>query len=175
MGRDGRRIILIGTVPKAAGYDRLCSQKALRFPWLTCQAIVVPPDPELLLLNERLRAFADTRKGVEYFDATEQLCPLARCSSIDEDGSPRYFDVRHLTMAASEQLGLRIVKDTGVPEPFVGVAQTPISSASPPSLLPRRRSEKRAAYSPARRGASQRRTRARRHGLDPIQWTISLR
>ena len=145
--REGRRIVLIGKVPEVAGYDRLCSQKVLRFPWLACPAIVVPPDPELLLVNERLRAFADTRKGVEYLDATEQLCPLARCSSIDEDGSQRYFDASHLTMAASELLGLRIVKDRGVPEAFVGVAQTPLSSASRVSLSPRRRSAKRAAYS----------------------------
>lgn len=120
----GRQVILIGKVPEVSGYDRRCREKALSYPLLLCPDIVASPSREILAINDQLRRFAETVKGVAYFEVTPYLCPDGRCSTFDAEGVPKYFDQGHLTMEASVKLGRQIVAREGVPAQFARLVDT---------------------------------------------------
>jgi peptidoglycan/LPS O-acetylase OafA/YrhL len=131
LANAGKYVILLGKVPDVRGYDRLCPEKGLRYPLLSCPRIEVPPRREILDLNQQLRQFATTIDRVTYFDATTYLCPQGRCRSHDVEGKPQFYDESHLTLEASEALGAEIVAREGVPEQFARIARMP--DARPPA------------------------------------------
>jgi peptidoglycan/LPS O-acetylase OafA/YrhL len=114
----GKQVIIIGKVPVISGFDRLCREKALRFPFLNCPIKKMPLSVAIYDMNARLSQFANKTAHVRYFDATAFLCPKGMCSAYDGNGNPMYFDEEHLTMAASWELGKEILLVDGVPEPF---------------------------------------------------------
>ena len=118
-------MILLGKVPEIPGYDRLCRGKALRVPFLTCPNIVAPPASQVLAVNDRLRAFAATIDGVDFFDPTPYVCPQGRCSVLDADGLPQYFDDKHLSFRGSMALARTILAQDGLPAAFAGIATPP--------------------------------------------------
>lgn len=122
--RSNRRVIIIGKAAPIPGYDRLCPEKALRFPFLSCSRAAVEIPPNVLVINETLRRFAEANPGVEYFDANSYLCPEGKCWPFTERGEAKYFDANHLTLAASTTLGKEIVAARGVPTVFAAIART---------------------------------------------------
>lgn len=118
----GRLVVILGKVPGVATYDRVCREKALSVPLKTCDDIPVPAPVEILSINRRLRTFAETTPNVEYFDATNYLCPGGLCSAFNEAGEPIYYDSSHLTVTGSRALGEQILLREGVPSAFVQVA-----------------------------------------------------
>jgi peptidoglycan/LPS O-acetylase OafA/YrhL len=118
----GKLVVLLGKVPMMPGYDRLCAEKALSFPFLACPAITAPLAADIASVNRALRTFAEQTAGVRYFDATALLCSHDMCSQLDPDGRNQYFDAGHLTIAASTRLGVRLLHDAGVPEAFAAAA-----------------------------------------------------
>ncbi len=81
----------------------------------------MPPvslDEDVTRVNLRLREFAASMSGVDYFDANDYLCPDQMRDLRGEDGLPRYFDPYHMTVPASRRRGSRIVACDGVPSVF---------------------------------------------------------
>ena len=105
---EGHQVILLGQVPPMPGFDRLCQQKALSFPFAHCPPIVQPAAVALPAFNETLRAFAASTPGVRYADATAWLCPAGACSSHDTQGHSLYFDATHLSTDGASRLGAMI-------------------------------------------------------------------
>ena len=118
---QGHQVILIGKVQTLAGYDRRCSEKALRVPFKTCATLVVPIDPEIDRTNETLRQIALRIPNVGYFDANQWLCPNKLCSDKTSAGLPRYFDSSHLTVPGSEELGRTVLVKEGMPHAFANL------------------------------------------------------
>jgi peptidoglycan/LPS O-acetylase OafA/YrhL len=123
LASDGRLVLILGKAPVIAGYDRLCREKALSFPGRNCWIRAVPLRSDIAAINERLRNFAASTLNVEYFDATSFLCPGGLCSAFGPDGQPIYFDSGHLTVQGSRKLGDQILHGSGIPSPFVHIAQ----------------------------------------------------
>ena len=119
----GSHVLLIGKAPIIHGYDRLCFEKALRFPGMNCEVTPVPLAEPVISANSRLAAIAAARENVEYFDANAYLCPAGRCALRDGAGIIRYFDASHLTADASTRLAESIVEDSGVPKVFMALGQ----------------------------------------------------
>ena len=119
----GRLVILLGKSPVVSGFDRECRQKALTFPGAVCSMQPVKMSSKVLEVNRALRDFALRTKNVEYFDATDFLCPGGECALENAEGQPVYFDSNHLTMRASWELGRSIIARSGVPQPFLLAAR----------------------------------------------------
>ena len=126
----GKLIILLGKVPEIEGYQRLCRQKALSYPILSCPTDFQPVSDNVRDINLQLRRFAASTPNVKYFDATSFICPQNRCSSVGPDGEPQYYDHSHLSVAASARLGQEILARDGLPAPFSGIADWPRAAIS---------------------------------------------
>jgi hypothetical protein len=110
-------VIIIGQIPIIEG-DWRCTEKALRFPFLTCAVRDVPLEPHVSDINEKLRDFARESERVRYFEVTRYLCPGALCSGYGRDGEPLYFNEDHLSMVGAWKLGEEILATDGVPDVF---------------------------------------------------------
>lgn len=115
---QGKTVVLLGKVPVISDYDRLCREKALRFPYKQCESQANPVSQEVAYVNERLRDFAESTTGVRYFDVTSTICPNGMCSAYGRMHENLYFDKHHLSMAGSWSVGHRIREANGVPIAF---------------------------------------------------------
>jgi len=118
--RNGKLVILLGKIPHNNGYDRICSEKAISIPYIKCSSHKKTKlDENIVIMNTRLRDFASTVEGVEYFDVIDYICSDELCSAYDSNGKPLYYDSSHLSMPASWKIGKEIVdRLSGVPYPF---------------------------------------------------------
>jgi len=114
----GKTVIILGKVPVIATYDRLCREKSLSFPFMSCSTESVVLSKDVSDINEDLRKFAKQMPNVYYYDATTYLCADNRCSAFNKIGKPIYFDSSHLTLSESWQLGQYIYQHEGVPKFF---------------------------------------------------------
>jgi peptidoglycan/LPS O-acetylase OafA/YrhL len=114
----GKDVIIIGNIPIIYGYDRLCREKAISFPGVSCHFERVPLDPDVVATNASLQRLAATRPAVRYYDANEHLCPAGICDANDPQGKPQYFNTSHLSLTGSSRLGQRIIATQGVPNVF---------------------------------------------------------
>lgn len=120
---SGKRVVLIGKAPVIKGYDRLCREKELTFPFLRCKNTEAPPQTDVTMINQALRKFADETPNVTFYDVAPYICQNGVCSAYDRNSLPRYFDEAHLSLPASVRLGKEIVAREGIPEAFRGIAQ----------------------------------------------------
>jgi peptidoglycan/LPS O-acetylase OafA/YrhL len=115
---QGKTVVLLGKVPVITDYDRLCREKALRFPFRQCDS---PPNPvprDVAEVNETLRRFAESTPHVRYFDVTAALCPDGRCSAYGPNHEQLYVDKHHLSMIGSWFAGRRVYEANGMPAAF---------------------------------------------------------
>lgn len=115
---DGKTVILMGKIAVIDGFDRLCREKALRYPNKNCIAGRNALSEEIVSMNARLKQFAAASRTVRYFDVNEYLCPQGSCSAYSKEGNSLYFDKWHLSMAGSWQVGKAIYDDGGLPPAF---------------------------------------------------------
>jgi peptidoglycan/LPS O-acetylase OafA/YrhL len=119
----GKKVILMGKAPLITGYDRRCSEKALRYPLLQCSMATAPPNPDVTHANQRLKEFAENTPNVSYFDVAPYLCSDSACSAFNGNGRPLYFDRHHLSLPGSWELGEAILRRDGVPAAFQHVSE----------------------------------------------------
>jgi len=130
LASQGKLIVILGQAPVISTYDRLCWEKALTFPFMECQTQTVPLAEGIVNANARLKAFADSTPNVEYYDVIKYLCPDGECSAFDKSGKPLYYDLSHLSLPASWQIGEDIFQRDGVPAPFTLIANWPGTTRS---------------------------------------------
>jgi peptidoglycan/LPS O-acetylase OafA/YrhL len=120
----GKKVILVGKVPRVDAYDRACAEKAVTLTWLQCDYSDNPLSPRIAAANSRLKAFAGETTGVDYYDIVDYLCPGGLCTAYDEAGNALYYDPTHLSLPASWEIGRRIIAKTQlVPPPFATIDQ----------------------------------------------------
>ena len=133
---QGKRVILLGRVPTQPTFDRLCREKALRYPGLRCDEAGSPLRPEVVAMNRALRELAATLPGVTYHDANDLLCPDGHCPVTDAQDNPHYHDSGHLTMAASWWLGAQALARDGLPAAFASFGRGAATPVAPQQALP---------------------------------------
>jgi peptidoglycan/LPS O-acetylase OafA/YrhL len=114
----GKQVVLLGKVPVITKYDRLCREKALRFPFKVCEADANPMPGDIVQVNDALRRFADNQANVRYFNVDQLLCPGGMCSAYGLNRNSLYFDKHHLSMKGSWEVGQRMIQSSGVPPVF---------------------------------------------------------
>jgi peptidoglycan/LPS O-acetylase OafA/YrhL len=115
---QGKTVVLLGKVPVIGDYDRLCREKALRFPFKQCEARGNAMPEDVARVNAVLRRFAESTPHVRYFDVTAPLCPGGMCSAYGPNHEHLYYDKHHLSMDGSWSVGRRIVQTGGLPAAF---------------------------------------------------------
>ncbi len=119
---QGKLVILVGKAPIISTYDRLCREKEISYPFISCETPSVPLAEEVIELNEKLKTFALITENVEYQDFNNYLCPNGSCAAYDEFGKIMYYDSSHLLLSASWKIGKKIIDQDGVPFPFNKIA-----------------------------------------------------
>jgi peptidoglycan/LPS O-acetylase OafA/YrhL len=114
----GKQVVILGKVPMIEAYDRLCKEKAIRYPLMQCEAPVNAMPVEMAGINAELRRFAADTPGVRYYDIESVICPGGKCSAYGEDRQSLYFDPQHLSAQGSMALGQKIHATAGVPAQF---------------------------------------------------------
>jgi peptidoglycan/LPS O-acetylase OafA/YrhL len=115
---QGKTVVLLGKVPHIDDYDRLCRQKALRFPFRQCDSLPNPVQRDAAQVNETLRRFAESTPRVRYFDVTAVICPGGTCSAYGPRHESLYSDKYHLSMAGSRFAGRSVYQEQGMPAAF---------------------------------------------------------
>lgn len=114
----GKQVVILGKVPMIAAYDGLCSQKAIRYPFMQCEAPTNGMAPKIAAVNAELRGFAASIPNVGYYDVEPVICPAGQCSAYGADRQSLYFDPQHLSAQGSLAIGKKIHAASGVPEQF---------------------------------------------------------
>lgn len=118
LASKGKLIIILGKAPVISSYDRLCKEKKLSFPLMTCAPTSNKLSDDILQINEKMRFFAAETTNVKYYQITEYLCPAGQCSAFNLQAKPLYYDASHLSSSGSWEIGEAIYKNEGVPFPF---------------------------------------------------------
>jgi hypothetical protein len=120
----GKTVILMGKIAVIDSFDRLCREKALRYPNKDCIAGRNPLSEEIVATNAQLKQFAAQSRTVRYFDVNTYLCPQGICSAYGKEGNSLYFDKWHLSMEGSWQVGKAIYAESGLPPAFQDLASS---------------------------------------------------
>jgi peptidoglycan/LPS O-acetylase OafA/YrhL len=115
---EGKQVILLGKIPVITQYDRLCREKALRYPFKECGAGPNRIPEDIARINNSLRQFAERQAHARYFSVDDLLCPDGICSAYDPQRRSLYFDKHHLSMNGSWEVGQRLYLSGGVPPAF---------------------------------------------------------
>lgn len=114
----GKTVVILGKIPVIAGFDRLCEEKAIRYPYMQCDGGSNTLAPDVARINRMLRDFAAATPNVRYFDIEHVICPNGNCSIRGKTNAMLYFDKHHLSVAGSIEVG-KIVAATGsLPDAF---------------------------------------------------------
>lgn len=114
----GKEVVLLGKVPLITHYDRLCREKALRYPFKDCEAPSNAIPDDVVEVNSALKQFAEQQPNVRYFNVDDLICPEGVCSAYDRNRKNLYFNRDHLSMEGSWELGRQIFQAKGVPPVF---------------------------------------------------------
>ncbi|MNO69987.1 hypothetical protein D3C76_608530 [compost metagenome] len=114
LSATGKNVIIGLKVPIFKGYDRSCDLKAIKIPRINCAARGVYADSGETEINNQIIAIAEKYNNVKTFTLRNYICTNGTCSAYLR-GKPIYFDLGHLSMAGSEQIGRISVAEKNMP------------------------------------------------------------
>ena len=114
----GKTVVLLGKVPEIDAYDGLCREKAIRYPFMQCEAPSNAMQEHIAKTNAELRRFAAAVPNVRYYDIVPAICPDGRCSAYAQGHGSLYFDPYHLSAQGSLVIGRSILEQSGIPDAF---------------------------------------------------------
>jgi peptidoglycan/LPS O-acetylase OafA/YrhL len=114
LSSTGKNIIIGLKVPIFKDYDRSCDLKSLKIPGIDCASRGVYPDTGETEINNQIIAIAGKYSNVKTFTLRSYVCADGTCSAY-LGGKPIYFDLGHLSMAGSEQIGRISVAEHDMP------------------------------------------------------------
>lgn len=109
LSQNVKNIIILAQVPKFSGYNKDCSVRAVKLPFLNCSDRIVWPQIHYPV-NKLLEEIASSYSNVYYFDISENLCHDNECSPY-LDGVALYFDPGHISMTGSEIIGKNMLQE----------------------------------------------------------------
>ncbi|MDR2315469.1 MAG: acyltransferase [Pseudomonas sp.] len=114
LSATGKNIIIGLKVPIFKDYDRSCDLKSLKIPGIDCASRGVYQDAGETEINNQIIAIAGKYSNVKTFTLRNYVCADGTCSAYLA-GKPIYFDLGHLSMAGSEQIGRISVAEHDMP------------------------------------------------------------
>ena len=133
LSATGKNIIIGLKVPIFRGYDRACDLKAIKIPGIHCAERGVYADPGETEINKQIIAIAQKYSNVKTFTLRNYICTDGTCSAYLR-GKPIYFDLGHLSMAGSEQIGQLSIAEKNRPGLlFSKIEPDEANMLSPPS------------------------------------------
>ena len=132
----GKTVVILGKIPVIERFDRMCREKALRYPFMQCNAPANTVPGDVRRVNDALRQFAASVPNVRYYDPESFICPAGVCSAYGDDNASRYFDAHHFSVEGSLKVGLGVVNTHGLPPAFrfpVPAYPQPVQRVSAPA------------------------------------------
>lgn len=114
LSATGKNIIIGLKVPIFKSYDRSCDLKAIKIPGVECLARGEYADTGETEINNQIIEIAKNYSNVKTFTLRDYICKDGTCS-VYLRGKPIYFDLGHLSMAGSEQIGRISIAEKNVP------------------------------------------------------------
>ena len=108
LSQSGKKVIVLGRVPRINSIDRKCAQKSLKIDVMDCGKSAIASRKALDRTN-RLVEEITLAAGGRYYDVSEVLCNADFCSGI-LDNQFVYFDKGHLSMTGSIKIGTEVRK-----------------------------------------------------------------
>ncbi|MNH22802.1 hypothetical protein D3C79_826730 [compost metagenome] len=122
LSQSGKRVIIALKIPTFLAVDRQCSEKALKIPFINCDAKTIVSDRGESALNQEIIKLISARDNISYFGVRDTICDGKTCSAFSGD-TQLYYDGGHLSHAGSEKLG-NIALETGkVPKSLANLAR----------------------------------------------------
>lgn len=104
LSHSGKNIIIALKIPTFNSFDRQCSQKALKIPYMDCSKKTHTPDLGEATINKLIVQHIALRKNVSYFTIRNLICRDGSCSAFS-GATQLYYDGGHLSRVGSEKLG----------------------------------------------------------------------
>lgn len=114
LSATGKKIIIGLKVPIFRSYDRSCDAKAIKIPGINCAARGLYADTGETEMNNKIIAIVGKYTNIKIFTLRRYICANGTCSAY-LGGKPIYFDLGHLSMAGSEQIGRISVAEKNMP------------------------------------------------------------
>jgi hypothetical protein len=109
LSKQVKNVVILASVPNINEYNRDCQIRSVRMPHLQCNKRHLRHS-KAAPINRYLHGLSKIYPNVYFFDIREQLCDGAECSPYF-NGKPVYFNGSHLTMAGSQEIGEKMLKD----------------------------------------------------------------
>lgn len=104
----GTRVILLDTVPRQAGFDPKCGQRALKFELRDCADQGVQERDGAFTLD--LIQIAAEVPNTHFMSIRKNICSHGKCPTHDANGISLYFDGGHLSAAGSWRIGEQYIQ-----------------------------------------------------------------
>nr|WP_179210337.1 acyltransferase family protein [Crenothrix polyspora] len=104
-----KNVIILANIPIISDYNKECQIRSVKMPHLQCEKRHLRHG-KTAPINRYLSGLSKTYPNVHYFDIRDQLCKDDTCSPYFND-IPVYFNSTHLTMAGSQGIGEKMLKD----------------------------------------------------------------
>ncbi len=119
-------VILLSQVPEFDHYDRFCSLKRLRMPWLKCNDMVSFKNEGDMKANIWLEEEARKYPNIAVINIRDLICDNERCSAY-VGGRPVYYDTDHLSFSGAQFLAEKFLSAhprlLNLPNAFQGFLQ----------------------------------------------------
>ncbi len=103
---EGRKVVILGQIPRFEFYDRNCSLRNQRYSQVDCEQHAQRKVKHWDTPIEYLKTVAAQYPEVSYFGISESICDPER--SPYRDANPIYFDAGHKSIYGSELLARRM-------------------------------------------------------------------
>lgn len=111
---SGKNVVVALRAPGFIGYDRDCSKKQLKIPFMSCEKQSSYADKGEIAVNKLIVDVAKDYQRVSVFGLRELICQNGICSAYMK-GIPLYYDEGHLSIPGSEMLGEEALRINSLP------------------------------------------------------------
>lgn len=115
LSKTNKQIVIGLKVPIFKDYDRRCDAKAIKIPFMQCGPRGAYSDSGETEVNNKIIEISSKYENVSTFSVRDYICKGGECSAY-LNSKPVYFDLGHISMAGSEQIGQLSLRDKSYPE-----------------------------------------------------------
>lgn len=116
----GKTVVIALRAPGFMGYDRECSKKSIKIPFMSCEKQTSYADKGDYAANKLVGKIALEYPRTSIFGLRDLICKGGTCSAYMH-GKPLYFDEGHLSIPGSEMLGAEALRTNEVPAGLLDV------------------------------------------------------
>ncbi|MCE5993430.1 acyltransferase [Pseudomonas sp. KCA11] len=132
---SGKSVVIALRAPGFVGYDRECSKKQLKIPFMSCEKQSSYVDKGDIAVNKLISDVARDYPRVTVFGLRNLICKNGTCSAY-MNGIPLYYDEGHLSIPGSEMLGAEALRTNSLPLELLRVLSNNSESLADTSSSP---------------------------------------